>query len=93
MATAFNLKTAGPMGDGRTDDMAVFQNLLDLAEDSQATGELPPWNYCDGWLKMHPNTGITAPPAYAWKGNGRSTLKLIDPSASAESRASGFVAT
>jgi polygalacturonase len=25
----FNVKTAGAMGDGRTDDTAVFQNLLD----------------------------------------------------------------
>ena len=30
---------------------------------------------------MHPNTGITGSPTYAWKGNGGSTLKLIDPAA------------
>ena len=77
----FNVKTAGATGDGRTDDTAVFQRLLDLAAESQATVEVPPGTYCVGRLKVHPHTGITGSPAYAWKGNGGSTLKLIDPSA------------
>ena len=78
----FNVKTAGAMGDGMTDDTAVFQKLLDLAAESQATVEVPPGTYCVGRLKMNSHTGITGSPAYAWKGNGGSTLKLIDPSAS-----------
>ena len=78
----FNVKTAGATGDGKTDDTAVFQSLLDLAAESQATVEVPPGTYCVGRLKVHPHTGITGSPAYAWKGNGGSTLKLIDPSAS-----------
>lgn len=76
--TTFNVKTAGATGDGRTDDTAVFQKLLDLAAESQATVEVPPGTYCVGRLKMHSHTGITGSPAYAWKGNGGSTLKLIE---------------
>ena len=78
----FNVKHAGATGDGKTDDTAVFQKLLDLAAESQATVEVPPGTYCVGSLKMHSYPGITGSPAYAWKGNGGSTLKLIDPSAS-----------
>ena len=42
MTTSFNVKTAGAMGDGKTDDTAVVQKLLDLAAESQSTVEVPP---------------------------------------------------
>ena len=73
------MRQAGAKGDGKTDDTALFQNLIDLAAESQATIEVPPGTYCVGRLKMHSHTGITGSPAYAWKGKGGSTLKLIDP--------------
>lgn len=81
MTTTLNVKSAGAMGDGKTDDTVVFQKLPDLAALSQVSVEGPPGTYCVGTLKMHSNTGITGSPAYAWKGNGGSTLQLIDPSA------------
>ncbi|MFM8831970.1 MAG: glycosyl hydrolase family 28-related protein [Spartobacteria bacterium] len=65
MTTAFNVKTAGAKGDGKTDDTAVFQKLLDFAAESQATVEVPPGVYCIGRLKMHPHTGTNGSPAYA----------------------------
>lgn len=40
-----NVKHAGAKGDGKTDDTAVFQKLLDLAAESQATVEVPPGTY------------------------------------------------
>lgn len=76
---AFNVRTAGAKGDGATDDTAVFQSLLDLAAETQATVYVPPGTYLVGGLKMHPYTGITGEPAYSWKGTGGSTLRLADP--------------
>ena len=58
-----NVKAAGAKGDGKTDDTAVFQKLLDLAAESQATVEVPPGTYCVGRLKVQSHTGITGSPA------------------------------
>jgi hypothetical protein len=58
-----NVKAAGAKGDGKADDTAVFQKLLDLAAESQATVEVPPGTYCVGRLKVQSHTGITGSPA------------------------------
>jgi len=77
----FNLKQAGAKGDGKCDDTATFQNLLELAAESQGTIEVPAGTYCVGSLKMHPYTGITGSPTYGWKGFAGSVLRLVDPEA------------
>ncbi len=81
LAATFNTVAAGAKGDGKTDDTAVFQKLLDLAAESQATVEIPSGTYCVGRLKMHSHTNIKGSASFAWKGNGGATLRLIDSAA------------
>lgn len=70
------------MGDGRSDDTAVFQKSIDLAAESRGTVFVPAGVYRVGRLQLRPNTGLLGLPTYSWKGSGGSVLQLADPDSS-----------
>ena len=79
--TELDVRAAGAMGDGRSDDTAVFQKVIDLAAERQGTVCVPAGVYRVGRLQLRRNVGLMGLPTFAYKGNGGAVLQLADPNA------------
>lgn len=81
MPGMIDVRDFGVKGDGRTDDTASLLKAIDAAGSRQATLCLPAGTYLCSTLKIHPRMGLQGYPAFTYRGNGGSILKLNDPKA------------
>ena len=76
-----NVIDFGAKGDGLQDDTKAFQSAIDRAAELRVTVQVPDGVYSISTLHMKPHTGLIGNPAWSFRENGGSILRLNDPHA------------
>jgi hypothetical protein len=75
-----NVQTLGATGDGKTDDTAALQRVIDAAAETSGGVFLPPAVYLTRELHIRPGIALIGIPAWNYSVGGGTVLRLADPS-------------